>query len=104
MSSDLVIALSYFVIPFLLIYVVTLRNDVPFNYLFWMFSFFIGKDGKHISLSLLVGCGTTHLFGMGYFAKFPILGSIAKVLTALISFATASVLTQVVLPKNAPNS
>jgi len=81
-SSDVIIALSYFGIPFFIIYIVLKRRDIPFNFLFWMFGAFI------------IGCGTTHLFGMGSFKKYPITGSISKLITGAISFATAVVLLQ----------
>jgi len=81
-SSDMIIALSYFGIPFFIIYIVLKRTDVPFNFLFWMFGAFI------------IGCGTTHLFGMGFFAKYPATSTVSKFLTGVISYATAVVLLQ----------
>jgi hypothetical protein len=47
--SDAVIALTYYCIPFALIYVLRARQDIPFNRVVWMFALFI------------LGCGTTHL-------------------------------------------
>lgn len=47
--SDLITAFSYFLIPFMLLYIIHKRNDIPFNAMFWMFSLFI------------FCCGMTHL-------------------------------------------
>ncbi len=78
--SDVITSLSYFFIPFLMVYISMKRKDIPFNGIFWMFSCFI------------VCCGTTH-----FIAVFMILNSevtmifaaIAKFLTAAVSFITA---------------
>src|SRR5258708_30990102 len=48
--SDGLIALSYYVIPLMLIYFVRRRRELPFHWMFLIFSLFI------------FGCGTTHLF------------------------------------------
>ena len=47
--SDSVIALSYYLIPLVLIYFVRKRTDLPFNWIFVMFGVFI------------LACGTTHM-------------------------------------------
>jgi hypothetical protein len=47
--SDAVITLWYYCIPLALVYLVRRRQDLPFNWIFWMFGAFI------------LGCGTTHL-------------------------------------------
>ena len=47
--SDAVITLSYYCIPIALVYLARRRQDLPFNWIFWMFGM------------LIVGCGTTHL-------------------------------------------
>ena len=49
LSSDFLIALSYYSIPLLLIYFVRQRKDLPFQGIFILFSAFI------------LSCGTTHL-------------------------------------------
>ena len=79
--SDGVIALSYYVIPLVLIYFVHRRRDLPFHWMFLMFGLFI------------FGCGTTHLFEVwtlwhGTYR----LASVIKALTALASLATAALL------------
>lgn len=47
--SDALIALSYYSIPVTLFYFVSKRKDLPFNWIFLLFSGFI------------VACGTTHI-------------------------------------------
>ena len=75
--SDGVIALAYFCIPFVLIYFVRRRTDMPFQAAFWLFGAFI----------LL--CGTTHILSIWvlwhpdyYFEGF------IKAATALASIGT----------------
>jgi PAS domain-containing protein len=76
--SDGVITLSYYCIPLALVYLVRRRQDLPFNWIFWMFGLFI------------LGCGTTHLMEIWtvwhptYF-----LSGIVKAVTAVISVTTA---------------
>ena len=48
-TSDTLIALSYYLIPIVLIYFVRKRTDLPFNWIFMMFGVFI------------LACGTTHV-------------------------------------------
>jgi len=50
--SDTVIAVSYFLIPLALIYLVRHRHDIPFNWMIVMFGVFI------------LGCGTTHVMAV----------------------------------------
>ena len=76
--SDTLIALAYYCIPAVLIYVARRRRDVPFKWMFWMFGAFI------------LGCGTTHVMEIWtiwhptYF-----ISGMVKAVTALISVATA---------------
>lgn len=76
--SDALIALAYYCIPVVLIYVVRRRRDLPFNWMFWMFGAFI------------LACGTTHVMEVWtiwhptYF-----ISGLVKAVTALISVATA---------------
>src|SRR5882762_5884143 len=79
--SDGLIALSYYVIPLMLIYFVRRRRELPFHWMFLIFSLFI------------FGCGTTHLFEVwtlwhGTYR----LATVIKALTALASLATAALL------------
>jgi ribulose-5-phosphate 4-epimerase/fuculose-1-phosphate aldolase len=48
-TSDTLIALSYYLIPLVLIYFVRKRTDLPFNWIFVRFGVFI------------LACGTTHV-------------------------------------------
>lgn len=80
-SSDSVIALSYYMIPVALVNFVRKRHDLAFNWMFLMFGAFI------------FACGTTHLMGIWTLWK-PVYwldGSI-KALTAACSLATAVML------------
>jgi PAS domain S-box-containing protein len=80
-SSDSVVALSYFMIPIALFIFVRKRRDLAFNWIFLMFGAFI------------LACGTTHLVGIWTLWK-PVYwldGSI-KALTATVSFTTAVML------------
>lgn len=79
--SDSLIALSYFSIPFLLVYFVRRRRDIPFSWIFVMFSLFI------------VACGITHgisVYEVWHGAYW--LSGIAKAATAAISIATAAMM------------
>jgi PAS domain S-box-containing protein len=79
--SDSLIALSYYCIPFALVYFVRKRRDLPFNWMFLMFGAFI------------LGCGTTHLMEVwtiwnpNYFVS-----GIIKAVTAGLSVVTAILL------------
>ncbi|MEH2184479.1 PP2C family protein-serine/threonine phosphatase [Nostoc sp.] len=76
--SDALIALSYYSIPVTLFYFVSKRKDLPFNWIFLLFSGFI------------VACGTTHIMEIWtlWFPTYWISGLI-KALTAIISVFTA---------------
>jgi len=76
--SDSIIALSYYLIAFSLLYFVQRRKDVPFRGLFWLFAAFIGL------------CGTTHILSVWtlWFPTYWVSGSV-KALTGLVSFLTA---------------
>lgn len=75
--SDLVIGVSYIGIPLLLLYYVRKRPNICFSFLFYLFGSFI------------VFCGITHLIDIILF-YWPIYraAGIAKMLTAIVSFAT----------------
>jgi PAS domain S-box-containing protein len=77
--SDTMIALSYYVIPFALVYFVRKRRDLPFHWMFLMFGIFI------------FGCGTTHLMEVWtvWHGTYRLAGLI-KAITAASSVATAA--------------
>ena len=83
--SDALITLSYYSIPFTLIYIVKKRKDIVFNWMFVCFAAFI------------VLCGTTHLMEIITVWKpvYWISGSI-KAITGLISAFTAVLLIKLV--------
>ncbi|WP_158827079.1 sensor histidine kinase [Mucilaginibacter lacusdianchii] len=72
--SDLLIWGSYFVIPLILVKIVTKRKDVPFPKIIWLFGAFI------------ISCGTTHLLDAIVF-WWPAyrLSALIRLITALIS-------------------
>ncbi|WP_138499934.1 ATP-binding protein [Nostoc sp. PA-18-2419] len=76
--SDATIAFAYYSIPFLLIYFISKRQDVPFNGVFLLFGAFI------------IACGTGHLMDIWtlWYPDYWIAGSL-KALTAIISIYTA---------------
>ncbi len=76
--SDATIAFAYYSIPFLLIYFISKRQDVPFNGVFVLFGAFI------------VACGTGHLMDIWtlWYPYYWISGCL-KGLTAIISIYTA---------------
>jgi signal transduction histidine kinase len=77
-TADSLIALSYFMIPAALVYLVRQRRNIVFNWIFWMFAAFI----------LL--CGTTHVMNILTLWKpyYPLEGLI-KLATGVVSIATA---------------
>ena len=79
--SDLLITLSYYCIPLVLIYFARKRRDLPFNWMFLMFGIFI------------LGCGTTHLMEV-WTVWHPayLLSGVIKATTAVVSVATALLL------------
>ncbi|MBD0385982.1 MAG: response regulator [Nostoc sp. C3-bin3] len=76
--SDATIALAYYSIPFLLIYFISKRKDVPFNGVFLLFGAFI------------IACGTGHLIDIWtlWHPDYWIAGGL-KAVTAIISIYTA---------------
>lgn len=93
-TSDAVIVLSYFSIPFALWYFAKKRPDIQYRWLMVVFGFFI------------VGCGITHLFAIvNIWHPFYWATALAKVFTATISFATAIALWRIMpLALNAPSA
>jgi PAS domain S-box-containing protein len=79
--SDGLIALSYFSIPFALLYFVIKRQDLSFRWLFILFGLFI------------LACGTTHLLEV-WTIWHPdyLFEGLAKAVTAAVSFTTAVML------------
>lgn len=84
-ASDFVIWLSYMAIPLILFYFVRKRPHIPFPHIFKLFGVFI------------LACGTTHLLGiLAFFHPMYRLDAVVKVLTALVSAATAIALVPLV--------
>lgn len=79
--SDAIIALSYYSIPFVLVYFALRRRDPAFRWMFVMFGIFI------------LGCGTTHVMGIWTLWN-PDYGidGLVKAATALVSIPTAIML------------
>jgi len=80
-TSDALIALSYFLIPFTLIYLVRARRDLDFGWMAALFGLFI------------LSCGATHLLGIVTLWH-PVyrLEGVVKAVTALASLPTAILL------------
>jgi PAS domain S-box-containing protein len=83
--ADASIALTYYVLPIILVYFVRKRQDLPFNWIFLMFGAFI------------VACGTTHLMSVWnlWYPTYWLAGGV-KALTASVSLATACLLVPLV--------
>jgi PAS domain S-box-containing protein len=83
--SDALITLSYYFIPFMLVYLVRKRRDLPFHWVFLMFGIFI------------VSCGTTHAMDIWtlWHGTYRLAGLI-KAITAGASLATAAALVPLV--------
>jgi PAS domain S-box-containing protein len=83
--SDSLIALSYFTIPFTLLWFVRKRRDLPFSWMFVLFGTFI------------VACGATHVMEVWnlWHAQYWLAGGL-KAVTALASVATAILLVRLV--------
>jgi PAS domain S-box-containing protein len=83
--SDSLIALSYYFIPLMLVYLVRKRRDLPFHWMFFMFGIFI------------LGCGTTHAMELWtlWHGTYRLAGVI-KAITAAASLATAVALVPMV--------
>lgn len=79
--SDGVIALSYFSIPIALVYYAIHRNNIEYRWVLFLFGAFI------------VACGTTHLLAI-WTLWVPDYGleALAKMVTAVVSLATATIL------------
>lgn len=80
-SSDSLIVISYYLIPFALVYLVRKRRDLAFNWMFLMFGMFI------------LACGTTHLMAIWnlWHSAYRLEG-VVKAITALVSLPTALLL------------
>ncbi|WP_202220673.1 PAS domain S-box protein [Okeania sp. KiyG1] len=76
--SDTLITIAYFSIPLILVYFIQQRKDLPFPYIFWLFSAFI------------VSCGTSHLLDVWtlWHPTYWVSGTL-KAITAIISLLTA---------------
>ena len=85
--SDILIGISYYLIPIILIYFLLKRRDIPFNWIFFLFAAFI------------LACGTTHFMAAwtvwvpSYWAS-----GILKAITAIVSIITGILLIPI-LPK-----
>jgi signal transduction histidine kinase len=75
--TDLLIGISFFIIPYILFYIVRKRKDIPFTAFFWWFMAFI------------LGCGLTHIVGAIEF-WYPIygIGAICNVITMMTAWGT----------------
>ncbi|MEG4318920.1 MULTISPECIES: ATP-binding protein [unclassified Microcoleus] len=84
-ASDSIIAIAYFSIPITLLYFISKREDLPFNWIFAMFGAFI------------VACGITHIFEIWtlWHPTYWMSGTM-KAITAMISFATAILLVNLI--------
>jgi signal transduction histidine kinase len=84
-ASDSIIAIAYFSIPITLLYFISKREDLPFDWIFAMFGAFI------------VACGITHLFEIWtlWHPTYWLSGTM-KAITAIISFVTAILLVELV--------
>lgn len=83
--SDLLITLAYYSIPLILIHLLKKRKDVPYPWLLVMFAGFI------------VACGTTHLLSaVTVWIPLYWLDGLFKVLTAVLSIATAMLMLWIV--------
>lgn len=77
--SDLFTAIAYYSIPIGLVYFVQKREDLPFKWIFWLFSLFI------------IFCGTTHLMEIWtLWNPHYWVSGVVKALTAIISVYTAA--------------
>lgn len=76
-SSDLIIAFSYFLIPLALVYLLRVRRDLAYPWMFLLFGIFI------------LSCGMTHLLA-AYVLWHPVyrLDGLVKAITAASSLPT----------------
>jgi two-component system, NtrC family, sensor kinase len=84
-ASDSIIAIAYFSIPITLVYFISKREDLPFDWIFALFGTFI------------VACGITHIFEVWtlWHPTYWLSGTM-KAITAMISFATAILLVDLI--------
>lgn len=83
--SDGLIWLSYMAIPIILIYFISQRKDLPFQYIFWLFGAFI------------VTCGITHLLDiLTFYIPHYRLSGLVKSITALVSVSTVIALIPII--------
>jgi PAS domain S-box-containing protein len=81
--TDGLIALSYYLIPIILVHFIRKNKNLPFNWTFWMFAGFI------------LACGTTHLMEIwNIWHGDYLLAGIIKAITAVLSVLTAAMLIQ----------
>jgi hypothetical protein len=81
--ADACIGLSYYAIPAILVYFIRKRENLPFNWIFWMFAGFI------------LACGTTHLMEIwNIWHGDYVLAGVIKVIAAALSVLTAAMLIQ----------
>jgi PAS domain S-box-containing protein len=79
--SDVLITLSYYCSPVILVYFIRKNRDLPFNRIFWMFGTFI------------LACGTTHLMEIwNVWHGSYLLAGVIKAITAAVSVVTAAML------------
>jgi PAS domain S-box-containing protein len=79
--TDSLIALSYYLIPIILVYFIRKHRYPPFNWVFWMFAGFI------------LACGTTHLMEVwNIWHRDYVLAGVIKAATAALSLLTAAML------------
>ncbi len=77
-TSDIAIWLAYFIIPAIIIFFIQKRQNLPFLPVFWLFGAFI------------ILCGSTHLIdAMMFWWPGYRLSALLRVLTAMVSVATA---------------
>ncbi|HET9401488.1 MAG TPA: PAS domain S-box protein [Candidatus Acidoferrales bacterium] len=84
-TSDILIAAAYFIIPLFLVKLVRKRRDIPFNWMCTCFGVFI------------VACGSTHIMEVWnlWHASYWLAGYV-KAVTAVASLATAALMVRVV--------
>ncbi len=84
-ASDSIIAIAYFSIPITLVYFISKREDLPFDWIFALFGTFI------------IACGLTHIFEIWtlWHPTYWLSGTM-KAITAIISFATAILLVDLI--------
>ncbi|NER26606.1 MAG: response regulator [Symploca sp. SIO1C4] len=79
-ASNAIIALPYYLIPLILIYIVSKRNDIAFNWIFLLF------------ITFLFTGGTTHILAVwSLWEPNYLLSGLTKVITVVISLCTAVV-------------